>query len=109
MIIEITSVYGSLANNVDFRSICTLEITANAITVNSEPSLTAKTSTIYIYNSFDVTFTIKSAGYITAADSIIVLMTDPKFVSLTSPTLIADTIKGKSNFEIIRLCGSLLY
>jgi hypothetical protein len=87
MIIDAAPVFGTMAIYGDNQTSKILDITANAIAVNSDPSLTAKSTTIYPYNSFDVTLSMKSTGFITAADNIIVLKYDTTVVSLTSPTV----------------------
>ncbi len=63
----------------DYTTSKILDITANIINVTSEPSFSAKSTTIFPYNSFDVTFSLKSSGFITAADNIIVIKYDTNY------------------------------
>jgi hypothetical protein len=106
MIIDANPVVGSMAIYGDNTTSKILDITANTIVVNSEPSLTAKATTIYPYNSFDVTFSFKSTGFITAADSIIVLKYDNTVVSLTAPTISTD-VNAASDPLQVALKGTL--
>jgi hypothetical protein len=90
--IDVLPSIGTLAVYGDYTTTKILDISANAITVNSDPSMTAKAATIYPYNSFDVTFTLKSSGFITAADNLIVIQFPTTLVSLTSPTITSSDV-----------------
>jgi len=92
MIIDSIPVVGSLAIYGDYTTASpkALDITNAAVTVTQGPASATAGSTVYAYNQFDVTLTLKANSFISAADHIIVFKYPTDAVSPAGTVVTAD-------------------
>jgi len=107
MIIDSIPVIGTAALYGDYTAATpkALDIMNASVTVTQGPSVATATTTVYAYNQFDVSLTLKANSFITAADHIIVFRYPTNTVS--PATTVLTTAAAANDANQVLLAGNL--